>query len=254
MRALSPRVCVCVCVCVSDSVCVCVCVCVSACVHGLSSFTELVCTIYGGGVNWGSSESVNARWGASGGTRRAADLIWFKPLRQLSVLWPASRHTKRFHQHQKGEEHQQHLLLVIDMPAAPGGPYQLRTCAAVAGAPLTGPAAQQLVMGVGVLLLTAVVAVHSGVFSSAAPPAAGAPPLAGTREEIEGTEVVWQLPQGAAKAVLLAFHGCSHGAIDWWPRGTACPSCIGAVPLGPDATQHPLPPQQRLRPKPVPPV
>ena len=29
--------------------------------------------------------------------------------------------------------------------------------------------------------------------------------------------------------VLLLFHGCQHGAIDWWPMQPTCPSCIGAA-------------------------
>lgn len=55
-----------------------------------------------------------------------------------------------------------------------------------------------------------------------------APPLAGQHEDIEGSEIVWQRPEGQqTKGILLAFHGCSHGAIDWWPKSTTCPTCIG---------------------------
>jgi hypothetical protein len=49
-------------------------------------------------------------------------------------------------------------------------------------------------------------------------------------QDIEGTEVVWQMPYGQEqkpKGLLLAFHGCSHGAIDWWPKGSGCAECIG---------------------------
>lgn len=44
---------------------------------------------------------------------------------------------------------------------------------------------------------------------------------------IEGTEVVWQKPENELQGVLLAFHGCSHGAIDWWPPDDNCPLCTG---------------------------
>jgi hypothetical protein len=44
-----------------------------------------------------------------------------------------------------------------------------------------------------------------------------------------GTELVWQLPQAQqAKGLLLALHGCKHGAPDFWPTGPACKECIGA--------------------------
>jgi hypothetical protein len=51
--------------------------------------------------------------------------------------------------------------------------------------------------------------------------------LHGTREEILGTEVVWQKPPGAAKGLLFLAHGCNHGAIDFWPQAAACAQCIG---------------------------
>jgi hypothetical protein len=46
---------------------------------------------------------------------------------------------------------------------------------------------------------------------------------------IEGTEVVWAKPSGSGppKGLLLAFHGCSHAAIDWFPRSDSCKDCIG---------------------------
>jgi len=53
------------------------------------------------------------------------------------------------------------------------------------------------------------------------------PALLGTREEILGTEAVWQKPSGAAKGLLFLAHGCNHGAIDFWPRSPACAQCIG---------------------------
>ena len=34
----------------------------------------------------------------------------------------------------------------------------------------------------------------------------------GTREEILGTEAVWQTPPGTAKGLLFLAHGCNHGA------------------------------------------
>jgi hypothetical protein len=39
-------------------------------------------------------------------------------------------------------------------------------------------------------------------------------------------EVVWQKPPKADR-VLFVAHGCSHGAIDFWPQSDACPKCIG---------------------------
>ena len=56
----------------------------------------------------------------------------------------------------------------------------------------------------------------------------GAPAaLHGTREEILGTEAVWQTPPGTAKGLLFLAHGCNHGAIDFWPQSAACTQCIG---------------------------
>eukprot|EP00878_Enallax_costatus_P017682 GHUV01018578.1.p1 GENE.GHUV01018578.1~~GHUV01018578.1.p1 ORF type:complete len:285 (+),score=54.53 GHUV01018578.1:714-1568(+) len=49
-------------------------------------------------------------------------------------------------------------------------------------------------------------------------------------ELIEGTVVVWQRPRHELQGVVLAFHGCSHGAVDWWPRDDDCPQCMG-LPL-----------------------
>ena len=51
--------------------------------------------------------------------------------------------------------------------------------------------------------------------------------LHGTREEILGTEAVWQTPPGTAKGLLFLAHGCNHGAIDFWPQSAACTQCIG---------------------------
>jgi hypothetical protein len=39
-------------------------------------------------------------------------------------------------------------------------------------------------------------------------------------------EVVWQKPRDASRVIFLA-HGCSHGAVDFWPKSSACPKCIG---------------------------
>jgi hypothetical protein len=43
--------------------------------------------------------------------------------------------------------------------------------------------------------------------------------------------VVWAKPPGSAptKGVLLAFHGCSHAATDWFPHSESCKDCIGAA-------------------------
>ena len=51
--------------------------------------------------------------------------------------------------------------------------------------------------------------------------------LHGTREEILGTEAVWQKPPGTSKGLLFLAHGCNHGAIDFWPQSPACAQCIG---------------------------
>jgi hypothetical protein len=104
----------------------------------------------------------------------------------------------------------------------------------------------------GILLLLLVLAVQHQSAPPAAATAAGVDgststplQLHGQREEIEGTEVVWQAPAGPQppKGLLLAFHGCSHGAVDWWPKSESCQTCIGVflcvfcVPLGRHAAQ-----------------
>jgi hypothetical protein len=30
-------------------------------------------------------------------------------------------------------------------------------------------------------------------------------------------------------AVVLLFHGCNHGAIDWWVKQESCEMCIGTL-------------------------
>ena len=35
------------------------------------------------------------------------------------------------------------------------------------------------------------------------------------------------------RGVLLTFHGCSHSALDWWPKQPACESCVGGHFLKP---------------------
>lgn len=43
---------------------------------------------------------------------------------------------------------------------------------------------------------------------------------------LERTEIVWQIPT-PVRAVLLLAHGCSHSAIDFFPKSSRCPTCIG---------------------------
>ncbi|KAG2437736.1 hypothetical protein HYH02_011113 [Chlamydomonas schloesseri] len=64
----------------------------------------------------------------------------------------------------------------------------------------------------------------------------------GKYESIKGTEVVWQLPAEGAKAakgVVFMAHGCSHGAIDFWPKSDGCPQCTG-LPEEMNITLHVL--------------
>jgi hypothetical protein len=40
-------------------------------------------------------------------------------------------------------------------------------------------------------------------------------------------EMVYQIPTASPKGVLFLAHGCSHSAIDWWPKSATCEHCIG---------------------------
>jgi hypothetical protein len=55
--------------------------------------------------------------------------------------------------------------------------------------------------------------------------------LRGTYLKINNNiEAVYQLPaigQSPVKGVLFLAHGCSHSAIDWWPKTDSCLTCIG---------------------------
>ena len=64
--------------------------------------------------------------------------------------------------------------------------------------------------------------------TAAAPPPIRLDGLDGNLERVAGAEVVWQKPPGGrAKGVLLALHGCSHAATDWFPKGPRCAACLG---------------------------
>ena len=56
---------------------------------------------------------------------------------------------------------------------------------------------------------------------------------------LHDAEVVWQLPSQAPRALLFLAHGCNHGAIDFWPRSDACPTCTG-LPEELNITRHAL--------------
>ncbi|KAF7815752.1 Alpha/Beta hydrolase fold [Senna tora] len=47
-----------------------------------------------------------------------------------------------------------------------------------------------------------------------------------TVEFLNGTEVIWQIPE-SPKAVLFLAHGCNGRAINFWDRSHECPNCIG---------------------------
>eukprot|EP00983_Pelagomonas_calceolata_P016300 515361-Pelagomonas_calceolata.AAC.2 len=46
---------------------------------------------------------------------------------------------------------------------------------------------------------------------------------------LENTEIVWQKPTGTPRALLLIAHGCSHSAVDFWPKSGRCPTCLGQL-------------------------
>lgn len=45
-------------------------------------------------------------------------------------------------------------------------------------------------------------------------------------EFINGTEVIWQIPD-SPKAILFLAHGCDGRAANFWDRSPSCPNCIG---------------------------
>ena len=60
------------------------------------------------------------------------------------------------------------------------------------------------------------------------PAAPAAHMLAGTHEQLDGVEAVWELPQSAIpRAIVLLCHGACHSATDFWPPSRRCPSCVG---------------------------
>ncbi|PNW71221.1 hypothetical protein CHLRE_16g692650v5 [Chlamydomonas reinhardtii] len=64
----------------------------------------------------------------------------------------------------------------------------------------------------------------------------------GKYETLKDVEVVWQLPAAgaaAAKGVVFLAHGCSHGAVDFWPKSAGCPQCTG-LPEEMNITLHVL--------------
>ncbi|GLC39963.1 hypothetical protein PLESTB_001632400 [Pleodorina starrii] len=61
----------------------------------------------------------------------------------------------------------------------------------------------------------------------------------GKYEDIDGIEAVWQAPPAGTprRGVVFIAHGCNHGAIDFWPRSSSCPKCIG-LPEEMNVTLH----------------
>lgn len=51
-------------------------------------------------------------------------------------------------------------------------------------------------------------------------------PFEPTVERKNGTELIWQIPDGP-KAVLFLAHGCSGKAGNFWDRTSSCPDCVG---------------------------
>ena len=49
---------------------------------------------------------------------------------------------------------------------------------------------------------------------------------------VQGTEVLLITKEAGTqpKGVLLLFHGCGHGALDWWYSSPSCRACTGATP------------------------
>ena len=50
--------------------------------------------------------------------------------------------------------------------------------------------------------------------------------LSPTVEFRNGTDVIWQIPDGP-KAVLFLAHGCDGRAANFWDKSNACPNCVG---------------------------
>ncbi|XP_052177325.1 uncharacterized protein LOC127791468 [Diospyros lotus] len=50
--------------------------------------------------------------------------------------------------------------------------------------------------------------------------------LSPTVEAVNGTDLVWQIPE-SPKAVLFLAHGCSGRALNFWDRSQTCPDCVG---------------------------
>lgn len=47
-----------------------------------------------------------------------------------------------------------------------------------------------------------------------------------TLEYVNGSEVIWQIPE-SAKGVLFIAHGCHGKAVNFWDRSPNCPNCVG---------------------------
>lgn len=44
---------------------------------------------------------------------------------------------------------------------------------------------------------------------------------------VNHTDLIWQIPDGAPKAVLFIAHGCARRATDFWDSSSGCPHCVG---------------------------
>ncbi|XP_049935363.1 uncharacterized protein LOC116259914 isoform X2 [Nymphaea colorata] len=47
-----------------------------------------------------------------------------------------------------------------------------------------------------------------------------------TVEFVNGTDVIWQIPD-SPKAILFLAHGCNGRAANFWDRSQSCPNCVG---------------------------
>ncbi|KAH9624866.1 hypothetical protein KSS87_002564 [Heliosperma pusillum] len=47
-----------------------------------------------------------------------------------------------------------------------------------------------------------------------------------TMESINGRDIIWQIPVNPI-AVLFIAHGCGGTALNFWDKGSTCPSCVG---------------------------